>query len=97
MSKICSSDCKYYKRGFKPWFYTECKFNSKGYHKDTQDGKYCKFYEMRESKMFKLRKKEEIVNKYIELLRKEEKSEKDKIEIDMLDWLFSNINEVHNQ
>ena len=52
---------------------------------------------MRESKMFKLRKKEEIVNKYIELLRKEEKSEKDKIEIDMLDWLFSNINEVHNQ
>lgn len=95
--KVCSKNCQYYKRGYVPWEHTDCLFDRNGYHKDTKDGRYCKNFKERAKQMFRLRKKEEIVDKYFELLRKDEKSEKDKIEINLMDWLFEKDKRQHNK
>lgn len=83
----CSPDCMFYKKSYRPYFYTEC--NRGKYYKKIKEGKYCKYFKLRESKMFKIKTKAEIVEKYIELLKIENKSEKDLAQIELLDWIFN--------
>lgn len=86
--KNCSPDCEFFKLGRVPYSYSECKFNNNGYYKKTKWGKYCKNFKMRFSKMYKMKTKSEIMEKYISLLKIEQKGLEHYAQIELLEWLL---------
>lgn len=90
--KRCSPECIFYKRIWKPFQSSECmRINDGYYHRPKNYLQYCRFFEQRERidrKMFKIRSKGEITNKYIQLLKKENKTEIDYAKIELLEWIL---------
>ena len=69
-----------------PYETTECTRGK--YYNKVKDGKQCVHFEKRLSAMFKMQSKKDILKKYIELLKIENKTEKVKSQIELLDWIF---------
>lgn len=88
--KICSPDCEYFKNIRMPYSSSECMFdyNPQGYMKHTKWGKYCKNFKMRLSKMYKMKSKAEIMEKYISLLKIENKTNEQKAQVEILEWVL---------
>lgn len=91
VSKICSRECEFFKQIYRPYYSSECKRINDGWYHDTKSGKYCNHFKqrMRFVSMFKVKSKTEIIEMYIKRLQKENKDNRDRVEIALLEEILN--------